>query len=142
MTEANARQRLEAARLRPTVARIAVLQTLGAAAPEVLCTEALFRLMLQRGVRASAGTAYRAVRKLLVHGLLEREWDDQRRAVYRIAAPDAGAQLRLVCRDSGRSIALDDAELHARLLATAQRQGLRLSSRGITIYVDGIDQPE
>ncbi|MES2533579.1 MAG: transcriptional repressor [Pseudomonadota bacterium] len=138
MTEANARQCLEAARLRPTAARIGVLQTLRSAAPEVLCTEALFRLMLQRGVRASAGTAYRAVRKLLAHGVLEREWDDQRRAVYRIAAPGSDALLRLVCRDSGQSIALDDADLYARLRAAAQREGLWLSGQGITIYIDGI----
>ncbi|WP_326536743.1 Fur family transcriptional regulator [Pseudorhodoferax sp.] len=132
-------QRLRAARLQPTVARIGLLQVLEAAAPHCLSAEDLFQQMLRRGTRVSVGTVYRVVQQLHAAGLLVHEWDLQRRALYGVK-PEGfdGQAVRLVCRDTGRTVTLADEELHARLLAAAARQGQDLRGQALTVVVDSL----
>ena len=53
-------ERLRTSGIRPTIARIGVLQVIGAVAPGRICAEDVFRQMLLRGTRVSIGTVYRA----------------------------------------------------------------------------------
>ena len=137
MTEPTILQRLRAAQLRPTMARIGVLQVIEAAAPASICAEDVFRGLLQRGTPVSGGTVYRALQQCEAAGLLLREWDGKRKAHYR-AKPNGfdAAPLRLVCIDTGRTIVLDDAELHARLIAAARREGLDLTGQALAIHAE------
>lgn len=131
-------QRLRAARLRPTVARIGALQIVEAAAPERLCAEEVFRRMMLRGTHASIGTVYRTLQQLEAVGLLRKEWGAGRKAFYGLGPVDGeGAALRLVCGHSGRSVLLDDPELHARLVAVASAQGMDLAGQALTLQTDG-----
>lgn len=132
-------QRLRAARLQPTIARIGLLQVLEAAAPGCLSAEDLFQRMLQRGTRVSVGTVYRVVQQLHAAGLLVHEWDVQRRALYGIRPEgQAGQSVRLVCRGTGRTLTLADAELHARLLEAAARHGQDLRGQTLSVVVDSL----
>ncbi|MGJ7543493.1 Fur family transcriptional regulator [Variovorax sp. LT1R16] len=130
-------QRLRAARLRPTMARIGALQTVEAAAPERLCAEEVFRRMMLRGTHASIGTVYRTLQQLEAVGLLRKEWGAGRKAFYGLGPVDGGdASLRLVCGHSGRSVLLDDPELHARLVALASAQGMDLAGQTLTLQTE------
>ncbi|MGC3985659.1 MAG: transcriptional repressor [Pseudorhodoferax sp.] len=132
-------QRLRAARLQPTVARIGLLQVLESAAPSCLSADELFQRMLQRGTRVSVGTVYRVVQQLHAAGLLVHEWDVQRRALYGIKPEGFDAQaVRLVCRGTGRTVTLADPELHARLLAAAAAQGQDLRGQALSVVVDSL----
>jgi Fur family ferric uptake transcriptional regulator len=137
--QATVLQRLRAARLQPTIARIGLLQVLEAAAPGCLSAEDLFQRMLQRGTRVSVGTVYRVLQQLHAAGLLVHEWDVQRRALYGIR-PEGfdGQAVRLVCRGTGRTVTLTDAELHARLLAAAALQGQDLRGQTLSVVVDSL----
>ncbi|MBB1601699.1 transcriptional repressor [Variovorax sp. UMC13] len=132
-------QRLRVARLRPTVARIGALQIVEAAAPERLCAEEVFRRMMLRGTHASIGTVYRTLQQLEAVGLLRKEWGAGRKAFYGPSLRDGesgGAALRLVCGHSGRSVLLDDPELHARLVAVASAQGMDLAGQALTLQTE------
>lgn len=139
MKEASIIKRLRAAKLRPTIARVCILQIIASANSGRISAENIFREVLTRGTHASMGTVYRGLQQLEACGLLVREWDNNRRALYRIK-PDKShdAQMVLVCRGSGRSVVLADPELHARLLLAAAREGLDLAGQAISIEVDSI----
>lgn len=130
-------QRLRAAGLTPTIARIGMLQVLKAAAPRCLSAEDLFHQMLLRGTRVSVGTIYRVLHQLDGAGLLRREWSRQRKALYGFKPDgvDAGT-VQLVCRHTGRSLALADGALHAQLIAAAACAGVDLGGQALTVTVD------
>lgn len=142
MTQASATvlQRLRSAELRPTIARISVLQVIDVQAPGRLCVEDVFRQLLLRGIRISNGTVYRVTNELEAKGLLVREWNQTRKAYYR-SRPlrHVGHTLRIVCGLSGRSMELEDDELCERLIAAAGRQGLDLQGKELTIHLDASD---
>lgn len=128
-------RRLRAAKLRPTVARIGVLQTIEAS-PTPVSAEEVFRQMLLRGTRVSMGTVYRAMHQFESDGLLLREWDRNRKALYSIkpAGLDTAA-LRLVCPDTGRVLVMEDAVLHAHLLSAARHHGVALEGHALSVQV-------
>lgn len=129
-------ERLRTSGIRPTTARIGVLQAIGAAAPSPICAEDVFRQMLLRGTRASIGTIYRTIHQLEEHGLLLRDMDGARKAHYRIKPAHFDAQsLRLVCPDTGRSVVLTNAYLYAGLLAFARGHGIDLDGQALSVQV-------
>lgn len=141
----NLLERLRAAELRPTAARISILQTIEASALP-LTAEQVYRHMLQRGTRVSVGTVYRAAQQFEAKGLLLREWDRQRKALYRIKPSDQDARLRLVCQDCGYSVACNDDELLASLQRLARSQGLLLADEAVAIpcacrHCEGTEAP-
>ena len=137
MKETTVLQRLRAADLRPTVARIGILQVIGAMAPQAVCADEVFRRMMLCGTRTSMGTIYRGIQQLQSHGLLLREWTEDRKAMYRLKLPDHAVKpLRLVCRESGRTMVLHDEALQVYLMAMAEREGLDIADEGFAIHVD------
>lgn len=128
MSGTNVMQRLRAAGLRPTSARIGVLQVIDAAGETPLPAEEVFRRMSVRGTRVSLGTVYRLIHELETRQVLLRGWGSDRKALYWLRRTERGALgLQLVCQRTGRRVVLDDADLGARLLAAAEREGFDLA---------------
>jgi Fe2+ or Zn2+ uptake regulation protein len=112
-------QKLQSAGLRPTLARVAILQMLADDRGKAMSAEAVFQQLVGRGTAKSLGTVYRG----------------RHRSLYRIM-PGAGMQApRLVCRSSGHDVALADPLLDECLQAAARRLGLSLAGRRIRIEV-------
>ena len=129
--------RLRAAGMRPTVARIGVLQALDAEMPARICADDLHRRMILRGTRASIGTVYRVIHQLEANGLVLREWDHSRTAYYRIKPSRFERPThRILCRTCSHSVAFTDADFLARLADVAQSQGILIVAQEVTIQVD------
>lgn len=127
-------QRLRAAGLRPTIARIGIYQVIAAAKPYGVSADEVFRRMLQRGTRASASTVYRVIREFDSHGLVASVWDESKKAMYLIKSIEADPKVVLIgCSRTGRLVSIDDADLHARLLAAARKHGMDLEGRDLLV---------
>lgn len=132
-------QSLRASGLTPTSARIGVLQVMAAQDPQRLNSEEIFREMRRRGMRTSLSTVYRIAQKLYAVGMLLREMDDTGKVHYRLHKADAATQgVRLICRRSGQSVMLEDAQLHAGLIAAAAREGLNVSGQTLVLEVHSL----
>ncbi len=131
--------RLREAGLRPTSARVGVLQVIEGSGMGRISADEVFRQMMRRGTRASVSTVYRVIHELVGKGLLLREWDARRKALYRLK-PDCFdvEPLRLVCPESGRTIVLADAELYEDLLAAARHHGIDLEGQALSIQVSAV----
>ncbi len=128
-------QRLRAARLRPTMARIAVMQAVEAAANGISAEE-LFRQLGASGAKASISTVYRVIHEMEQASLVLREWDARGTAMYRLRPTRKSARLRLLCAECGHGFNLVDAALHAHLLAAARRAGMEPGDAVLTVRLD------
>lgn len=128
--------RLRTAGLRPTIARICVLQVIEAAGEVSVGAEDVLRRMAERGVQASAGTVFRVIRQMHAAGLLLNEWGPNRKALYRIK-PEGfdAALLQVVCPASGRMVAMNDPKLYAALVDSARCQGVELAGQSLSVGV-------
>ena len=91
-------------------------------------------------MKCSLGTTYRTIAELEAKGLLLREWGTGTKALYRLTPAQLHAQpLWLVCRESGRRVALGDADLHTRLVAAAAREGFDLGGKRLDVAVDRLE---
>lgn len=134
MKEVSILQRLRAAKLRPTVARIGVIQVIQSAGEIAISAEDVLRSLASRGVPSSIGTVYRVLNQCEHTGILLREWDSNRKALYRLKPCGLDAQaLRLLCRRCGRQLAVQDAALLERVVGVAQRQGICVGQGTIMI---------
>lgn len=132
-------QRLRSAGVTPTAARIGVLQVLEAQDPRRLNSEEIFREMRRRGMRTSLSTVYRITQRLYAVGLLLRELDDTGKVHYRLQWANTEAHcVRVICRRSGHSVKLDDADLHAGLIAAAARAGLNVAGQTLVLEVPSL----
>lgn len=132
--------RLRRAGLRPTAARLGILQVFAAAPQEALCAEEVFRRALRQGAPGSLGTVYRTVYQLEARGLLLGETAADGMARYRLTpeGPAACPPLRLRCPSSGRLLELADSPLKERLIAVARREGVDL--RGMALVIAPVDE--
>lgn len=130
-------ERMRAAGLRATVARIGVLQVMQTS-DQCLSVEDVFAQMLSRGTHVSIGTLYRVIYDLESHEILLRERDRNGRSMYRIQPdPQDTEVLHVVCTGSGRSFPIDDVDLHARMVAAMKAMGFDIPSRtAMSIHVD------
>ena len=103
---------LRKAGLRPTSARVAIVDVLHAHCQQPLAAESLFRRLGERGVSVSQGTIYRVLHELEYRGLLHREReeiDPKARVLYALApASPPPAVYCCVCRGCGRAMPLED----------------------------------
>lgn len=76
--------RLRAAGIRPTAARIDVLQALDAEMPSPVRIEDLYRRMISQGAQASIRTARRVLCLLESKGVVQRAQDADCKAAYRL----------------------------------------------------------
>lgn len=133
-------QQLRASGLQPTVSRLGILQAIGSRSPQAICAEEVLHSMLLRGIHTTMSTVYRGIRLLQDHGLLLRIWSDERKALYQLKPADQGVPpLRLVCSESGKSVLLYDEKLHQYLAAMAEREGLDISGKRVSIHIGRLD---
>jgi Fe2+ or Zn2+ uptake regulation protein len=115
---------LREASVRPTVARIGILQLLKSCSPMALGAEEILRRMLQRGLYTTLGTVYHSIRILEGRGLLVCETADAGKRTYALYQASQ-ARIQLVCGHTGRCVALEDAGLSSRIAALARSHGLQ-----------------
>lgn len=139
MLEQSFLQRIRSAGLRPTAARIGVLQVIAACSADHMSAEEVFRRMVARGTPNCLSTVYRVIHELTGRGLLLREWSSMRKALYRLKPERFDTEpLRLVCPESGRTVVLAEADLYAGLLAAARHHGIDLDGQALSIQVSNV----
>lgn len=130
-------QRLREAGLRPTVARIEVMQLLEAATPRRLDAEAVLRALLARGIGLSPGTVYRTLKDLVARGLLLQEWRKGQSGSKAAYGPRPyrreALDWRIMCERCGCATSISDPALQEQLRQLALRQGLSLAAQPMTI---------
>lgn len=130
-------QRLRDAGLRPTTARIGVLQVIQAAGACGVGADEVFRQMLLRGTRVSVSTVYRAIHQLEFLGVLLAGQGEGLRSTYRLAAVDpAPPGVRMACRGCVRSVVLPGAQLRSELERRAAEQGMHPAVGELVVQVD------
>ena len=135
--QANTLERLRAAGLRPTMARIGVHQAVAAAGVDGVTAHDAFQSVLQRGIRISFSSVFRIMREFCEHGLLfSMAVARGKTALYFVrGGGPASAQVRFECAGTGECAVVEDAVLHARLLTAARQAGLDLE--GLQLVVRG-----
>ncbi len=141
-------EKLRQAGLRPTTARVTVLQVMEAESPAGVSVDGMYRQLLLRGTQTSIGTVYQTMQALCARSLLVKDPSAGQAALYRLrqVGRDETKELRLICSDSGEVVLLRDDDLHARLLEAARRAGVDLSGQPLHIKYDrmrrlGRDEP-
>lgn len=131
-------QRLRTVGLRPTTARIGVLQVIQAAGSAGIRADEVFLQMLQRGTHVSASTVYRIVNELQTLGVLLHDRSDRRHTLFRLrpVAPPPTADVRIACRRCERSATLPGAQLRNELELRAAEKGLQPLTAGLVLQVD------
>lgn len=131
-------QRLRDAGLRPTTARIGILQVIQAAGACGVAADEVFRQMLLRGTRVSVSTVYRAIHQLEFLGvLLQGRGEHSQRTLYRLCPVDATETLvRMACRGCARSVALPGAPLRSEVERRAAEQGMHPALGELVFLVD------
>ncbi|KQO16229.1 hypothetical protein ASF11_08460 [Acidovorax sp. Leaf76] len=131
-------QRLRTAGLRPTTARIGVLQVIHSAGSAGIGADEAFHQMLLRGTHVSTSTVYRIIHELQTLGVLLHDRSDRRHTVYRLRpfAPPPSADVRMACRRCERSATLPGAQLRNELELRAAEVGLRPLVAGLVLQVD------
>lgn len=135
-------ERLRRAGLRPTPARLRILEVFLAAAPqEALRADEVHRRALRRAGRVSLGTVYRTIYQMEARALLLAEQTSAGMAGYRLVPDSGDAPLRLLCPANGRLMELHDTPLQERLMAVARREGVDLRGLALVIAAIGPAQP-
>lgn len=131
-------QRLSDAGLRPTTARIGILQVIQAAGACGVAADDVFRQMLLRGTRVSVSTVYRAIHQLEFLGvLLQGRSDHSLRTTYRLGpVAQQPVEVRMACRGCARSVALPGAQLRSEVERRAAEQGMQPAMGELVFQVD------
>lgn len=131
-------QRLRDAGLRPTTARIGILQVIQAAGACGVGADEVFRQMLLRGTRVSVSTVYRAIHQLEFLGvLLQGRSEASQRTAYRLSpAAQEPAEVRMACRGCARSVVLPGAQLRSEVERRAAEQGMQPAMGELVFQVD------
>jgi len=130
---------LRAARVRPTAARVAVMNLLERAL-HPLQADTVFRQLSGTPGGLALGTVYRALRELEDAHLVQREWHEEpcgsRKAMYRLrGSDDPQRSVQLVCMACGQRALLPDAALHRQLVQAAATAGMALPAQPLILHL-------
>jgi Fe2+ or Zn2+ uptake regulation protein len=124
---------LQAAGLRPTSARLLLLETLYEN-DSFHDVETLYRDFSKCKTPIRIGAIYRALRDMHNACLLLRVWGMNRSVHYRFRH-GAEAPLFIMRRDDHSEMAFSDPDLYAHILSAAAREGLDLSGRAFDLHI-------
>ncbi|MDR0441204.1 MAG: transcriptional repressor [Candidatus Accumulibacter sp.] len=135
MKETSIIRRLRTARLRPTLARIKVLEMLSEN-PGFQDVDSIHRWMIEQKIPGCIATIYRSLQILHKADFILCIWDMNGAMRCCFKSEAATPWLRIVCRDDGGGdVNFSDPELHARILSAAAREGLNLEGREFALRV-------
>jgi len=127
-------ERLVAANLRPTVARIGLYQAVAATAAQGLTAHDAFQAMCQRGVPVSLSSVSRILRELCGQGLFSMTFNRNGAAVFFVHGDTpAQREIRFECARTDHCAVVVDDKLHALLLHTAKEAGLELGGQSLVV---------
>lgn len=120
-------RRLQACDLRPTPARISVLDALEKAVPRCLDTSQVYRILSSQFESLTSATIYRALNDLWTAGLLVRTEGAHGRGFYAIKPDGQGAYYdTLRCHCGARLVFIEDQTLRDHLRVLAAKEGFDL----------------
>ncbi|UQV44502.1 transcriptional repressor [Janthinobacterium lividum] len=130
---------LRAVRLRPTSARICILQVLAATQRQAMNAEGIYQQLLRIGIAVSLGTIYRVLKEMQQAGLLLREREASasgNKARYLIKPERVAADsCYLVCRVCERSVLVQDAPLLEHLRQAAALHGMEIGANVLSVQM-------
>ena len=132
-------ERLRAARLRPTSARVCVLQVLAGTSRQAMNAEGIYQQLLRIGIAVSLGTIYRVLKEMELAGLLLREREASasgNKGRYLIKPERVEADsCYLVCRVCERSVLVQDAPLVEQLRQAAALHGMEIGANVLSVQM-------
>lgn len=132
-------ERLRAVQLRPTSARICVLQLLGGSGQLSLNAEEIYQQLQDASIAISLGTIYRVLKELEALGLLLREREDSasgNKARYWIKPEHAEeGSCYLICRVCERKVLVQDEALMQQLSLVAQAHGMQVGGNVVSMQM-------
>ena len=132
-------ERLRAVRLRPTSARICILQVLAGTQRQAMNAESIYQQLLHIGIAVSLGTIYRVLKEMEGAGLLLREREASvsgNKARYLIKPDQVETDsCYLVCRVCERSVLVQDMPLVEQLRQTAVAHGMEIGANVISVQM-------
>nr|WP_314634915.1 transcriptional repressor [uncultured Janthinobacterium sp.] len=132
-------ERLRAVRLRPTSARICILQVLAGTQRQAMNAESIYQQLQHIGIAVSLGTIYRVLKEMEGAGLLLREREASasgNKARYLIKPDHVEADsCYLVCRVCERSVLVQDAPLVDHLRQAAAAHGMAIGANVISVQM-------
>lgn len=132
-------ERLRAVRLRPTSARICILQVLAGTQRQAMNADSIYQQLLHIGMSVSQGTIYRVLKEMEGAGLLLREREASasgNKARYLIKPDQVEADsCYLVCRVCERSVLVQDAPLVEQLRQAAAIYGMEIGAHVISVQM-------
>ncbi|MDR0440965.1 MAG: transcriptional repressor [Candidatus Accumulibacter sp.] len=126
---------LRAAWLRPTLARVKVLEMLSEN-PGFQDVNTVYRWVVRKEIPVTLGTVYHALQSLNKAGFLLCVWGVDHVLHYSLKSGTDVPRLRIVCGENGDSADFSDPELYVWLLSAAVREGLDLTGREFELRVD------
>ncbi|MFZ6732269.1 Fur family transcriptional regulator [Undibacterium sp. Ji42W] len=136
-------EHLRRAGLRPTVGRVGMLAAIIQIGEGYHYPEDILRELLRQGRLGSITTIYRVLADLTSINFLQRSFDVEGKAKYRLAdASIAAEEICLVCERSGRSITVHESELRKKLDQLAHQHGMETSSSPLLIRVNTVTKIE
>ncbi|PXX46871.1 Fur family transcriptional regulator [Undibacterium pigrum] len=136
-------EQLQRAGLRPTVGRIGMLAAIMQIGEGYHYPEDILRELLRQGRLGSITTIYRVLADLTAINFLQRSFDADGKAKYRLThASKSADEICLVCEQSGRRITVQDRELRSQLDHLARVHGMETSSLPLLIQVNVVSQLE
>ncbi|MDN2712103.1 MULTISPECIES: Fur family transcriptional regulator [unclassified Janthinobacterium] len=132
-------ERLRGARLRPTSARVCILQVLAGTQRQAMNAEGIYQQLLHMGIAVSLGTIYRVLKEMEQAGLLLREREASasgNKARYLIKPEHVEADsCYLVCRVCERSVLVQDAPLVEQLRQAAVSHGMEIGANVVSVQM-------
>ncbi len=125
---------LRRAKLRPTRARIMVLDAFHRAPKNLQSRSEIVAHVLTHAVPLNISTIYGTILDLERHGFLSRTWTRDRKSVYCLSNSLA-ANIQLECSCCSRTWPLDDEDLLSSLLHMSKVRGVALSPRPTRIQI-------
>ncbi|WP_300751628.1 transcriptional repressor [Janthinobacterium sp.] len=132
-------ERLRAVQLRPTSARICILQLLTGGGQTSLNAEDIYQQLQVSGIAVSLGTIYRVLRELEAVALLLREREDSasgNKARYWLRPEHAEeGSCYFVCRVCERKVLVQDGALMQQLRQVAQVHGMQVGGNVVSMQM-------
>ena len=133
-TPMNPAQSLKDIGLKATLPRRKILELFESSKVRHLSAEDVYRALTADGIDVGLATVYRVLTQFEQAGLLSRQHFETGKAVFELN--QGGHHDHLVCLQCGRVEEFFDAEIEARQIEVARRQGFTVHGHSLALYAD------